>query len=266
MMKKLNDVFDDVTNNGIFSGLRCLSQTNDWEWLNDYQSLNLEYHILRFGNRYISELVDNLIKNRINEKLNADDIIILSNVIYNHYGLKWEKLYDTLFLEYNPIENYDSYEEESPAETTETITPAETTETTTPAETTETTTPAETTETITPAETETKNNIYGFNSSVSVPSNEGQISVTTDGKTVITVDNDGKIIHTTETAGTNKITVDESGVKKTTTDKSRTLHRHGNIGVTTSQQMLQSERDLWKWEFLNTVFDDINKIITLPIL
>lgn len=35
-----------------------------------------------------------------------------------------------------------------------------------------------------------------------------------------------------------------------------TLHRHGNIGVTTSQQMLQSEIDLWsKYNFYNYLYD-----------
>lgn len=37
-----------------------------------------------------------------------------------------------------------------------------------------------------------------------------------------------------------------------------TLHRHGNIGVTTSQQMLQSEIDLWsKYNFYNYLYDFI---------
>ena len=35
--------------------------------------------------------------------------------------------------------------------------------------------------------------------------------------------------------------------KDATTDNTKTIERtHGNIGVTTSQQMLQSEVDLWK--------------------
>ena len=44
------------------------------------------------------------------------------------------------------------------------------------------------------------------------------------------------------------------------------LTREGNIGVTTSQQMIQSERDLWLWNFIyNVVFPDVDKILTINI-
>ena len=45
------------------------------------------------------------------------------------------------------------------------------------------------------------------------------------------------------------------------------LTREGNIGVTTSQQMIQSERDLWVlWQyFYDVVFPDINRVLTLNI-
>lgn len=45
----------------------------------------------------------------------------------------------------------------------------------------------------------------------------------------------------------------------------RTLARSGNIGVTTSQQMLQSEIDLRKWLYYQSVFNDIDSILTLSI-
>lgn len=44
------------------------------------------------------------------------------------------------------------------------------------------------------------------------------------------------------------------------------LQRSGNIGVTTSQQMIESERALWTWEFFHdVVFPDINRVLTLSI-
>lgn len=46
----------------------------------------------------------------------------------------------------------------------------------------------------------------------------------------------------------------------------RGLTRHGNIGVTTSQQMLQSEIDLRnKYNFYNNVMDDVDSIISLLV-
>jgi len=40
-----------------------------------------------------------------------------------------------------------------------------------------------------------------------------------------------------------------------------TLRRHGNIGVTTSQQMIESERALINLEFCKIVSDMINEFI-----
>lgn len=48
---------------------------------------------------------------------------------------------------------------------------------------------------------------------------------------------------------------------------SETTHtRSGNIGVTTTQQMLQSEMNLWEWNFFyNVLFPSIDKLLTLSI-
>jgi hypothetical protein len=43
----------------------------------------------------------------------------------------------------------------------------------------------------------------------------------------------------------------------------RTLTRSGNIGVTTSQQMIQSSIDLWQWNFFTQVFEDIDTLLTI---
>lgn len=44
------------------------------------------------------------------------------------------------------------------------------------------------------------------------------------------------------------------------------LTRSGNIGVTTSQQMIESERALWLWNFFRTVvFPDIDRVLTIQV-
>lgn len=44
------------------------------------------------------------------------------------------------------------------------------------------------------------------------------------------------------------------------------LTRSGNIGVTTSQQMIESERALWLWNFFyKIVFPDVDRVLTLNI-
>lgn len=54
----------------------------------------------------------------------------------------------------------------------------------------------------------------------------------------------------------------ESGTNTDT--RNYRLTRSGNVGVTTSQQMLESERKLWLWDFFDSVvYPDIDKILTI---
>lgn len=83
----------------------------------------------------------------------------------------------------------------------------------------------------------TENKVYGFNSSSAVPQSESVV--------------DGAKLNNEEE---NK----ESGT--------RSLERHGNIGVTTSQQMLQSEIDLRSnYQFMNQIMDDVDSILCLLV-
>ena len=75
-----------------------------------------------------------------------------------------------------------------------------------------------------------KSGTYGFNSDNSVPTGESSTETTSEGNA---------------------------------NDNNRALTRSGNIGVTTSQQMLQSELDLRKWNFANMLYDDVDSICCL---
>lgn len=83
---------------------------------------------------------------------------------------------------------------------------------------------------------EVKNSVFGFDSTTAVDSNRTE----------------------SDTSG-NKL---ENKSKSTTTKKgSETIERSGNIGVTTSQQMLQSEIDVRKFDFWAMVFRDLDVIL-----
>lgn len=84
--------------------------------------------------------------------------------------------------------------------------------------------------------------IYGFNSMESQPTATGE------GDT-----------HTTGLKANNEI----ADTKTNTGTES--LTRHGNIGVTTSQQMLESEIKLRQYNFIEEVFKDIDSILCLKI-
>lgn len=89
---------------------------------------------------------------------------------------------------------------------------------------------------------ETETGIYGFNSTESNPTATGN------GDT-----------HTTGLKANNET---EDIKSNTGTEK---LTRHGNIGVTTSQQMLESEIKLRQYNFIEEVFKDIDSILCLKV-
>lgn len=84
-------------------------------------------------------------------------------------------------------------------------------------------------------------NTYGFNSSTAIPRDEN-----TGGGTSHDEETDGQ-----ETTGSAVGT--------------RELKRSGNIGVTTTQQMMTQEIELWKWSLLSTVMEDVANFLTLRI-
>lgn len=142
----------------------------------------------------------------------------------NKYQINWKKLYDTTVLEYNPIENYDRMENWTYTDD----------------------------ETSTSARDNTRNTT---NSVKSTSTNEIMNSVNvTDQNTAFNAgladhakqitDGDTTENGTITNTETGKDTENESVNNGRTGTHTRTGRAHGNIGVTTSQQMIQSERDL----------------------
>ena len=69
----------------------------------------------------------------------------------------------------------------------------------------------------------------------------------------------------TDTDGGTSATA-RTGTDTLTHNTSYRLTRSGNIGVTTAQQMIESERQLWLWNFFyKIVFPDVDKVLTLNI-
>lgn len=124
----------------------------------------------------------------------------------------WKKLYDTTLLEYNPIENYDRMEDW----------------------------------TDTDAETGTNSRNNDIKNTVSnETTNSGTVTEQNTAFNAGLADHakeisDGDII----TNGSGSTTENESGTSKRDLTHKRTGRAHGNIGVTTSQQMIQSEREV----------------------
>lgn len=225
----LNSVYPEWVTKGIFSYLNAL----EVPWKNDVSDnqLDIIYHGSRSGNKIIGSLIENYLDNNT---VSDDNKIIIAQVIYTIYIKNWNALYKTLSLEYNPIENYSMTETENVQDTHKGTLESNGNNTNTYTETT--------------IVNDTSNNqLWGFNSTDSVNSDKQTGDTTRD------VESTMDSTHKNTDMETKDITSD------------RTLKRSGNIGVTTSQQMIESERQLWLWNFFESVFSDIDKILVLKI-
>lgn len=279
---RLNEVFTDYINNGIFTFLNSLDVP--WKEKNISQQLNLQYHGNISGKKETSPLVDSLI---VENNLTDNSKTMLAMSIFSIYSNKWNRLYRILSLEYEPVENYNMTETEkttSTNENTDTIT----TNTTNSNDVTETNTGTNTANdsenttgknAITDSRTIVENNsvtnnnsLYGFNSTSGVNADSQNVTETRNTTDENTHNDDLKGTRTNEhseniniskvTAQKNDIKDVKDGTHTENGSQDRTLTRHGNIGVTTSQQMLNSEIELWQWDFFSGVFKDIDKILT----
>ena len=267
---KLNEVFSTwQANLALFDRLNLL----DVPWKNDIDSMPLNYEYIgnRSGDKYCAPLVTKLLLNGV---LPTTSINTLCNILFALYNTNWTKQYATLSAEYNPIENYNMTITEiehghvltrvlnTTDERTPNITEERTDDLTHGKTGTETTSPDLT--------TTTDNGITGFNSQTDVHTGETQTTNTgTNEIEYNTSDTDSGTV-TTTTTGTDTSTqtgsVTDTNSGTDTHTHNYELTRSGNIGVTTSQQMIQSEHELWKWNFFNDiVFPDIDRVLTLMI-
>ena len=201
------------------------------------------YFGMRSNNKFISPTVIYIRRyyNTAGTVLDSDSIEKLADMIWGMYGERWVRMWAVLKAEYNPIEKYDMTEEETntfgkTTTRTDNLSHGKTGN-----------------DTVTPNLTENvQRNVFGFNTTDvnGKPSDKTTTSNTGNSQTTY---------NTTET-DTGTQTHADSG------HDDRELTRHGNIGVTTSQQMLQSDIDLWVWNYFNdVVFPDIDRVLTIPI-
>lgn len=121
----------------------------------------------------------------------------------------WEKLYNTTTLDYNPIDNYDRTE----------------------------------TETTTNERTNTANGTQDNTTTndLSIVSDNTHKVAGYDSGTLVTSESDNGTVDNTGTV-TNNIT--SNSTSNDVDNGTRTLHSRGNIGVTTTQQMIEQERNI----------------------
>lgn len=176
---------------------------------------------------------------------------------------EWEKAWTAIKTEYEPLENYDRIEKSTHTLTkkgSETTTKAGTETMTKAGSETHTKAGSEITTPTGKEITTTENNVNGYNSASSVPVSNSTNTTEFDDR-ANTLEYDDRVdtdefVNRTDTLGFNNRT-DTLGFANRSDETEIESHIHGNIGVTTSQQMLESEIELRKKDFINDIYREI---------
>lgn len=212
---------------------------------------------------------DLLLKSKIENAIDNDNINIImdsidSVIIYNNS--KYEKLYNTTILKYNPLDNVNATITTNYGAISNTKVKGQQTDThERDAKTDSTTDNLGAVQTTRGANdiTET-NNIYGFNTT-------SANGVNADKKTI----NNGSYTDTigqhtnTNTLNYGKDKLTEIYGNRSDTDSTQahtdTITRVGNIGITSSQDLLKQEREVAIFIYFDYIFTDIIKTITTGV-
>lgn len=221
---------------GIFEIMETFHENLPWE----SGGMNIDTPVLddmllnQYGNRIISPAAERM---GGSVPVPASAIPKIADYIYMMRREKWNRIALAVSAEYNPINNYDMIEQETAADAhsgTDTQTDSGTD-----------------TATVTHGQTLTgtdQTQIYGFDSTTGADSETRTTSSTLGGSDTSTVEH-GK---TTET--THGMTI----------DRDRTLTRSGNIGVTTSAQMISGEIEMRQFVLWDEIVRDAADILTIP--
>lgn len=231
-----------------------------------------------------------------------NDAQTLANMIKARYYTRWAHLFEIDSADYNPIENYSMTERGQDShsdvekENNEMNRNASVNQTTTGENdnsvirnnvanreniNTDTGNSNSIRNTSTIGESDGTQGVFGFNSVSSVPSNAAS-DETKGNASEATINSNNA--HTT---GLEKLDASESALNKNTsklnqsnaevsketdannkTHIGNTLHtltRSGNIGVTSTQQMLQQEREFWNWSYIAEIVHDVADFLTISV-
>lgn len=250
----LRDVFSGwESGTGIFS---FLATQTTMPWANAENVDNSVLDIAYFGNHSGGKFCAPLVKLLINDDGVVPDAarITIAKILISKYLTNWNNLWETNVAVYSPIHNYDMYEERDLATTDDNV------------ETTDGELSRTGTEGLTHGMVEstqhgrTEDNVnykYGLNTTV-YQQNRSDENVSTEGGTTTTTDSG------TDTTTRNLVdSTDQTVTEDNEGTEHEETHRYGNIGVTTTQKLLQEERNLWLWNFFDEVFNDLDKELAL---
>lgn len=213
---------------------------NKYPWLKD---IDLDLISLPFSLKYGDAVYLNEVFAKTTASNQRARYSITWYSLFELYGWKYNRMWDAINMEYNPLENYDRWED-----TTEDSTNTQRgTDVTKLSNVNESIPQVINTTTYDEAVTTNEQRTATFDSQIY---HDKQFDTTTDKAHSITVHNEGKDVVTNE-GSENK---EHDALN--TDELVRKSHVHGNIGVTTSQQMLESELQLALFNFYEEIVKD----------
>lgn len=227
----LRDVFNGWnTGSGIFS---YLSQIADMPWKDVETVYDEVLDIAYFGNHSGAKFCAPIVKLSIDAEtgyVTTAGRTTIAKILVSKYLNNWKHLWETNVAVYNPIHNYDMTENRN-------LITADSMSENGGSEGSDTTTHGRTN-----TETDYK---YGLNTLTDDPKPSDRIDSTEGGETSNTSENSDH---------RNRVGAGE---------ENEVTHRAGNIGVTTTQKLIQEDRDLWIWNFFDQVFNDLDRELAL---
>lgn len=246
----LREVFDWAGNKGIFD----LITNPPWGNSTTADVLNLEYFGNHSGAKFCSPVVKYLLGGA--EILTDDARTKLAKIITAKFKTNWERLWETNVVAYSPIKNYDI------SETTSRDLTGNNTEVTDSDKTraaTDTTT-HNTVDSTAHGKTDTETDYaFGYNSQATDRDPSDRVETSEGGTTAISkTGTDADVVSQTDT--------DDTTVTKTDRQTGTvTVTRSGNIGSATNQRLVTEERQLWMWNYFDTIFKDVDNVLALMI-
>lgn len=224
---------DEVIGTGLIFDTMMTAHELPWYEDTDITAALLDFEYINnfSGRKIISPAVEKSLGT--DGIITAENLTKLCSVAYMMYAKKWARNWAVLTAEYNPIENYSMVEDSKLTR-------------------------------------DNKETHSGTDSSVTT----GSIgdSATSSSEDEVSAFNSATYQDAAKNTGTGSNTKTYNNLTDATThghvidnddDERNHLTRSGNIGVTTSQQMIQSDIDLWRWNFFYEVFADIDNVFTI---
>lgn len=272
--KSLIETYPNWLTNGIFKQLEGYDVP--WKDFIDGNTLDLDYYGNRSGNKIVSSMIDKLLVDGV---LSQDRQDMIAQLCYSKYGYAWTKAWQAIMEDYDPLFNYHMVRtEDETSNATDNITKTKSNSVsdtgTISTENTSSTATEDSSETNGSASndysSQTGSEVYGFDSVDGVPDSKSSTTQNNSSTDQSNTTSNSETSSSSDGTTTRNLSSTMNGNDTENATKnneiSREITQQGNIGVTTSQQMLESELKLrFDYSIFDMIFRDVDKILTINI-